>query len=116
MLGIINNVLILLLISLSFPIGYVIGTYSESEIEKTAEKIKIDRFFNIFLVLLEAALITALYFLNSDFYPLTASIIIVVNLCLGSFYTSIKADFVKVVGYQVVFLVVTLLSSLILIL
>lgn len=111
MLSIINNVLVLLLVSLSFPVGYIIGTYSESEIESLSEKIGIERFFNVFLVLLEVAILIAFFSLSNDFYTLVASIIIVLNLFLCAFYTSVKADFVRIVGYQVLFLVITLIVS-----
>ena len=40
-----------------------------------------------------------------------AAIIIIINLALSAFYTAIKSDLVKIVGYTVEFLVFTLVIS-----
>ena len=111
MLSIMSNILLLLLVSASFPVGYLIGTYTESEIEKVSEKLGIDRFLNIYSVLLEVFVIVSLVYLNSQLYVTIAAIIVIINLALSAFYTAIKSDLVKIVGYAVEFLVFTLVIS-----
>lgn len=111
MLSIIDNTLFLLLISLSFPIGYLIGTYTEREIEDLSDKISVSKILNIFFIMLETAVLLLVFIFENGFYTLTGGIIIVLNLCLVAFYTSIKADFVKIVGYGVFFIVISLILS-----
>ncbi len=111
MLSIMYNILLLLLVSASFPVGYIIGTYTESEIEAFSEKIKVDRFLNVYFVLLEVLVMILLVYFDSQFYIIVAAALVIINLALSAFYTSIKADLVKIVGYEVAFLVLTLVIS-----
>jgi ABC-type phosphate transport system permease subunit len=114
MLGIISNVLLLLLVSASFPVGYFIGTYTESEIENASKRIKIEKIFAVPTILIEVAILAFFFAINSDGYFLVAGIIIVANLVLSAFHSVLKSDFVKIVEYQVIFLATSLaLSSLI---
>lgn len=112
MLGILVDILSLLLVSGSFPIGYIIGTYAESEIEDIAKKIGTERFFNVFLVLAEVLIISAMLYVGVDVYFLVSAIIITINLVLCAFYTAAKSDLVKTIGYEVLFIVLGLIASL----
>ncbi len=111
MIGIISDILLLLLVSASFPAGYFIGTYTESEIEKTAEALKIDRFFNVILIVAEILVLVWLSTVSNGIYFLAAAVVLITNLVLCSLYTAIKADLVKIVGYEVLFIAVSLVLS-----
>ncbi len=111
MLSIMSNILLLLLVSASFPVGYLIGTYTESEIDVISEKIKIDHILNIYFIFLEVLIMLLLVYFDSQFYVTVAAIIVIINLVLSAFYTAIKADLVKIAGYGIVFLVLTLVVS-----
>lgn len=113
MLGVINNILFLLLISASFPSAYLIGIYSESEIEDFSEKTGIWRIFNISLVLLEIALLTLLYWTGSQFYVIFGAALIVFNMIVGAFYTATKSDFGRMIGYEALFISASLILYLI---
>jgi hypothetical protein len=110
--GLIANILLMLLVFVSFPVGYFIGTFTESEIEKTAEKIRVDKVFSSYAIIAEIAIVLLLFAINSDFYALAVSILIIMNIILSAMHASIKSDMVKLIGYGVMFTVATLVGSL----
>ncbi len=112
MLGLITNTLLMLLVFVSFPIGYFIGVFTESEIEKTAEKIRIDRIFAFYTIIAEVAVVLMLFSINSVFYALIIAVMIVINIVLSAMHSAVKSDMVKIVGYAVLFTVATLVGSL----
>ena len=116
MLPIINNVLLLLIVSAAFPMGYIMGVYTESEVEAVSKAAIVPRIFNAYFVLAESVLVVFLFLSDSPFYIVTCAGILTANLILAAFHAALKADLSKIIGYGALFLVVTQAASLIMLL
>ncbi|MCL5101342.1 MAG: hypothetical protein M1348_01890 [Candidatus Parvarchaeota archaeon] len=115
MFGLVINALFLLLVSMSLPAGYLIGVYTESEIEGLSERLQVTRFFNIFFIVIEAAALLLSLNFGSEVYMITGAVMIILNICLSAFYTSVKADLIRMVEYALIFIILSISISSILI-
>ena len=116
MLSIIKSVLLLLLASFAMPAGYILGTYTESEIAVVADKIHITKFFNVFTIIAESLVIMVLFYFGSVAYVPVVLAVMLLNMFLSSFHAVIVDDFVKLVGYQFTFIFMTEIVSILILL
>ncbi len=116
MLPIINNVLLLLIVTAAFPMGYIIGTYTESEVEAVSKAVIVPRIFNAYFVLAESIFVTILFLSESPFYIVTCAGIMIINVILVAFHSALKTDLSKIIGYGTLFLVITQAAPLIMLL
>lgn len=114
MLSLINEVIALLLSSFSFPAGYLIGAYTDSEISGVSKRIGIVRIFGLYFLVLEIAILLIAYGYADNFYIVILDVVTVSNVAVSALYTAIKFDLIKLINYQVIFLVASLISALLL--
>ncbi|MCL5009416.1 MAG: hypothetical protein M1433_00310 [Candidatus Parvarchaeota archaeon] len=114
MVGALENTLLMLLVSLSFPTGYLIGVFTDSEIEAFAEKLHIDRVLTIYFVAIEVLVLLTLLYLGSSVYIVMVAAIIVANLIFSALHAAARTDMTKIVMYGMVTFFATIIGSLIL--
>lgn len=114
MLSLINDVVAILLASFSFPVGYLVGSYTDSEISGISKRINIGRLFGLYLLAVELVIILVAYRYAGDYYVIILDISAILNISASALYTSIKFDLIRMINYQVIFLVVSLSGALLL--
>lgn len=111
MLALETNTLLILFVFIAMIAGYFIGVLTESEIEKIAGKLRIDKVFSPYTIVAEIAILLALFSTNDTAYYVSISVIMIINLILSAMHSASKSDLVKVVGYAVLFTVPLLVGS-----
>lgn len=106
MLPLTEEILTIIVVSTSLPLGYLLGLYTESEIEDLAEWMNINKIFGSYIVVLEAIVLTLLAFIDNPSYGIAAGIMILLNLILAAMHSAAVSNLGKTVRYQAVFLVV----------
>ncbi len=113
MISLINEILAALFLSFSFPGGYFVGFYAESEIEKLGKRIKINKLFGFAVIAVEVLVILASYAYAGDFYVVILYLVAILNVMLSAFYTAVKSDLTRIINYQVLFLIPCIIGSVI---
>ena len=106
-MDIFQGALVILVMVFSLIVGYLLGLYTEEEIETTADRIKIDKIFGYPFIVSEAVIIGILYYLGHLDFTLSG-IIALFNMFSAAMYTAKKSDLPKIVNCCLLLLIISL--------
>ncbi len=105
----------LLLLSLSFPAGFLVAKYTRSELREIAREARIEKIVGVKMVIIEAAVMSALLYAGTFVFT-GAAIILVANVALYELYNSLKQNLAISAKHEALFLILSAIGFLIVLL